>query len=42
MAQRIVDYRKRVGHFSSLEQLLEVDGIGEKTLFKLKPYLVLR
>ena len=31
-AQAIIDYREQLGKFTSLEQLLEVKGIGEKTL----------
>jgi len=29
-AQRIIDYRDEIGGFTSLEQLKEVSGIGEK------------
>ena len=29
-AQRIIDYREEIGGFTSLEQLREVSGIGEK------------
>ncbi|NQX27861.1 helix-hairpin-helix domain-containing protein [Microbacteriaceae bacterium VKM Ac-2854] len=32
MAQRIVEYREQNGPFTSIDQLLEVSGIGEKTL----------
>ena len=32
LAQRIIDYREENGPFSSLEELLEVKGIGEATL----------
>lgn len=32
LAQRIIDYREKNGPFSSLEELLEVKGIGEATL----------
>lgn len=32
LAQRIIDWRSANGSFSSVEQLLEVSGIGEKTL----------
>lgn len=32
LAQRIVDYREAHGDFSSAEDLLQVSGIGEKTL----------
>lgn len=31
-AQAIVEWRKKNGRFTSLEQLLEIKGIGEKTL----------
>ncbi|WP_161522174.1 ComEA family DNA-binding protein [Bifidobacterium aemilianum] len=37
MASRIVQYRQRIGRFTSVDQLLEVDGIGAKTLDKLRP-----
>jgi competence protein ComEA len=40
-AQAILDYRAGAGGFSSVEQLLEVKGIGEKTLEKLLPYVTL-
>jgi competence protein ComEA len=36
LAQRIVDYRQAHGGFRSLEQLREVDGIGEKRFATLK------
>lgn len=32
LAQRIIDYRTEVGAFLSLEELMEVSGIGEKKL----------
>lgn len=38
-AQRIFDYREKVGVISSLDMLLNVEGIGEKTLKKLENYL---
>ncbi len=41
LAQRIVDYREDIGGFLVLEDLLEVEGVGEKTLEKLKSYLFL-
>lgn len=40
MAQRIIDYRTEHGAFESVEDLLEVKGIGEKTLEKMKPMIV--
>ncbi|MGE0201302.1 MAG: ComEA family DNA-binding protein [Candidatus Melainabacteria bacterium] len=39
MAQRIVDYRRQQGGFKAIEDLLEVKGIGDKTLAKMRPYL---
>lgn len=38
-AQRIVDYRTQNGAFSTVEQLINVDGIGEKTLTGLLDYV---
>lgn len=40
-ARRIVDFRNQSGPFRSLEDLLEVQGIGRKTLEKMKPYIEL-
>lgn len=39
LAKRIVDYRAKNGGFRSLEQLQEVDGIGEKRFQALKEAL---
>ncbi len=36
LAQRIVEYRAQHGGFSSLTELGEVDGIGEKRLAALR------
>ena len=41
LAERILDYRERHGGFVSLEELMEVDGIGEKRFAAWKPYLTL-
>lgn len=41
LALRIVEYRQVIGNYSSLEQLMEVNGIKEKTLEKIKRYLTL-
>ena len=41
LAERILDYRERHGGFDSLEELMEVDGIGEKRFATWKPYLTL-
>lgn len=35
-AQAIVDYRQKIGGFAHIEDLVEVKGIGEKTLSKFK------
>ena len=39
LAERIVRYRLKYGPFRSLDQLLEVPGIGAKLLEKLRPRL---
>lgn len=36
LAQRILDYREEYGGFLSVEEIVHVKGIGEKTLEKLK------
>lgn len=41
IAQNIIDYRNRVGGFSSVEQLIYVDRIGEATLAKLRPLVTI-
>ena len=38
LAQRIIDYRKANGSFRSVDELVKIKGIGEKTLEKLRPY----
>lgn len=35
-ARKIIEYRERVGGFKDIQELRLVDGIGEKTLEKLK------
>jgi competence protein ComEA len=40
-AQKILDWRAAHGAFSSVEELLEIDGIGEKTLAELVPHVTL-
>ena len=41
LAQRIIDYREMYGAFTEPEDLLEVKGIGEATLEKIRPYIVI-
>ncbi|WP_018752726.1 ComEA family DNA-binding protein [Paenibacillus sanguinis] len=38
-AQAIMDYRDAHGGFTSIEELTEVKGIGDKMLAKMKPYI---
>ena len=40
-ANAIVKYRKEVGKFKKVEDLLNVPGIGEGILDKVKPFLTL-
>lgn len=40
-AQRIIDYREENGDFTDLEQLKNIDGIGEKRYEKWSPYFTL-
>jgi competence protein ComEA len=42
MARRIIEYRHKNGGYSSLEELLQVDGIGEKKFQQLSHYLTIR
>lgn len=36
-AGRIIEHRERIGRFTSVDQLLDVAGIGSKTLEKIRP-----
>lgn len=38
-AEAIVDFRKRNGNFTTVDQLTEIKGIGSKKLEKIRPYL---
>jgi competence protein ComEA len=40
-AQAIITWRGQNGGFSSIDQLLDVDGIGDATLAKLTPYVTI-
>lgn len=39
LAARIVEYRQKSGAFKSVQELMNVRGLGEKNLKKLEPYL---
>jgi competence protein ComEA len=39
LAGRIVEYREKAGRFGSIEELLNVKGIGEKNFQKIEPRL---
>jgi competence protein ComEA len=39
MAARIVEYRQKNGPFKKIEELMNVQGIGEKNFLKLKPQI---
>ena len=39
-AQAIVDYRNAHGDFANVEEIDEVEGIGEKTLEKIEPCVI--
>ena len=41
IAHRIVEYREANGPFSSIEEIKNVSGIGDKTYEKLRPYLTI-
>jgi competence protein ComEA len=40
-AKRIVSFREKNGPFKKLEDLMNVQGIGEKSFLKLRPHLTL-
>jgi comEA protein len=39
LAQRIVEFRQKNGPFNAVDDLLKIQGIGEKSLEKMRPYL---
>ena len=39
LAARIVEHRQKAGCFKSAQELMTVQGIGEKNFAKLQPYL---
>ncbi len=38
-AARIIEYRQKKGPFKKIEELMNVQGIGEKSFLKLKPQI---
>ena len=42
IAQRIVDYRAENGRFNTVEDIMNVRGIGQATFEKLQPNIVAR
>ena len=40
LAQRIVDWREQGGVFETAEDLLKINGIGEKTLEQLREFII--
>ena len=39
LAQRILDYRAEIGQFDHVEELLNVSGVGEKTLANILEFI---
>ena len=40
-AQKILDYRNQIGRFTSVDQLMDVKGIGPKKLEQMRPFVAL-
>jgi len=40
LSQRILAFREKNGPFQSVDDLLKVQGIGEKSIQKLRPYMM--
>lgn len=38
LAQRIIDYRRSNGRFLALDDLQQVSGIGERSIYRIRPY----
>lgn len=41
-AEKIIEYRESYGGFSCVDELIEVSGIGEKTLAKIRDYYMVK
>ena len=42
IAERIIQYREKNGPFKSVDELINVKGIGEGTLHKIKDFIVVK
>ncbi len=42
LAQRIIEFRKANGQFKSVDELVAVKGIGERSLERLRPYVTVK
>ena len=40
-AVRIIEYRQKIGGFKKIEELMNVQGIGEKSFLRLKPMITI-
>lgn len=41
-AEKILAYRKQIGRFKKIEQLMEIKGIGEAKFEKMKAYIIIK
>lgn len=41
LSQRIIDYRTEHGEFHDVEELMDVDGIGQARMNQLRPYVTI-
>lgn len=41
MAKKIIDQRKELGSYKNVDQILQIKGIGPKTIEKIAPYLTI-
>ena len=39
-ASKIIEYRKSIGEFKSLDDLSNVPGIGDATIEKIRPFVI--
>ncbi len=41
IAQKILEYRSQIGRFTTVDQLMDIKGIGPKNLEKMRPFVAL-